>query len=115
MPPPPNAIVIRPARPAEAAELTALARRSKASWGYSEQFMRSCEVELSYDALQIERGDFLFAIAEAAGDGEYLVAQADPHAEGFYRAVGGEPIGSRESAKIPGRYLPLFKLLVSRT
>jgi GNAT superfamily N-acetyltransferase len=46
--------------------------------------------------------------------GECLLVQGDPHADGFYRAVGGEQIGMRESASIPHRYLPLFRISVSR-
>jgi GNAT superfamily N-acetyltransferase len=44
--------------------------------------------------------------------GRCLVIQGDPHAEGFYRAVGAEQIGTRESASIPKRCLPLFKISV---
>jgi hypothetical protein len=81
---PPTAFVVRRALPSEATVLTALARRSKAHWGYSEEFMRSCENELTYL----------------------------PHAEGFYRAVGAEQIGTRESASIPDRCLSLFNVSV---
>ncbi len=55
----------------------------------------------------------LAAVAEAGGDG--LHVQGDPHAEGFYRAVGGVPAGSRESGSIPGRFLPLFTIPVTGT
>ncbi|MDX1523819.1 MAG: GNAT family N-acetyltransferase [Anaerolineae bacterium] len=37
-----------------------------------------------------------------------LVIQGDPHAERFYRAAGGQVVGSKESASVPGRTLPLF-------
>lgn len=39
-----------------------------------------------------------------------LSIQSDPHAEGFYRAMGAEPAGSRASASIHGRRLPLLQL-----
>ncbi len=39
-----------------------------------------------------------------------LVIQADPHAEGFYRAMGGRRVGELASASIPGRTLPLMEL-----
>lgn len=42
--------------------------------------------------------------------GRRLVIQGDPHAERFYRAAGGVPIGQRPSASIPGRQLPLFSI-----
>lgn len=40
-------IKVRRARPAEAGALTALALRSKASWGYDEAFMSACREELT--------------------------------------------------------------------
>ena len=38
-------ISLRPARPDEAAFLTQLCLRSKASWGYDEEFMATCRFE----------------------------------------------------------------------
>ncbi|HEU4538100.1 MAG TPA: GNAT family N-acetyltransferase, partial [Polyangiaceae bacterium] len=38
---------IRPARPSEAATLSALALRSKAHWGYDEEFLERCRPELT--------------------------------------------------------------------
>jgi hypothetical protein len=40
-------VEIRKARPDEAGELTELALRSKAHWGYDEAFMASCREELT--------------------------------------------------------------------
>lgn len=42
--------------------------------------------------------------------GTELIIQGDPNAEKFYRAAGGKSNGTRESASIPGRSLPLFKI-----
>lgn len=42
-----------------------------------------------------------------------LVIQGDPHAERFYRAAGGVPVGRRESGSIRGRYLPVFTIDLS--
>jgi hypothetical protein len=42
-------VTIRPAKKGEAELLTALALRSKAVWGYSPEFMRACEQELTID------------------------------------------------------------------
>ena len=150
-------LVIRPAAPSDADVLTALARRSKAHWGYSDEFMRACEDELTYRPDQIERGNVSFVVGEVDGvvvgfyalrpesAGEYelealfiepgligqglgrallehgkatvaslggdsLVVQGDPYAEGFYLAMGGERIGTRQSASIPNRHLPLFRI-----
>lgn len=50
--------------------------------------------------------------ARAAGFAR-LTVQADPHAEGFYRAMGAERIGEVPSGSVPGRYLPLLELTVT--
>jgi len=42
-----------------------------------------------------------------------LVIQADPHALPFYTAAGALVTGKRESASIPGRYLPILRLQTS--
>lgn len=42
--------------------------------------------------------------------GRTLIVQGDPNAEKFYRAAGGVPNGTRESASISGRRLPLFTI-----
>lgn len=39
-----------------------------------------------------------------------LEVQGDPHARRFYEAVGGRLVGTRPSASIPGRELPLFEI-----
>jgi GNAT superfamily N-acetyltransferase len=39
-----------------------------------------------------------------------LEIQSDPHAERFYAACGARRVGSKESASIPGRSLPLLAL-----
>lgn len=51
------ALNIRPARPAEAAALSALAFRSKASNGYDAAFMAACRAELTVDARSLARGE----------------------------------------------------------
>ncbi len=48
---------IRLARPAEAATMTALAFRSKASNGYDAAFMAACRAELTFDARTLARGE----------------------------------------------------------
>ena len=42
-----------------------------------------------------------------------ITIQGDPNADEFYRAIGSTPSGYRESASIPGRFLPVFKLSVA--
>jgi GNAT superfamily N-acetyltransferase len=147
--------MIRPARAADAAALSDLAFRSKAVWGYSDEFMEACRAELTvsagdldaHPAFVVERdgrpvafyllkalspdtvdldllyvdpahlkqglGRSLVAHAkDAARDRGHrrMVVQADPHAEAFYAACGGQRIGTQPSGSIPGRELPLLEL-----
>lgn len=146
---------IRRAEPAEAPELSALAYRSKAHWGYSRAFMEACRDELTYDAERVRRRPFyalrddaglagFYALVPIAPDaleldalfveprhqgrgwGRALVAharetartlgaeridvQSDPHADGFYEAVGARPTGARESRSVEGRMLRTFTI-----
>lgn len=39
-----------------------------------------------------------------------LVIQGDPNARRFYIAAGGREVGEKESASIPGRFLPVFEI-----
>lgn len=56
-------VTIRPARPGEAEALSALARRSKAAWGYDEAFMAQAREALSITERQIAAGDVWVAEA----------------------------------------------------
>lgn len=149
------AIVLRRARAEESSLLTALALRSKAVWGYEEEFMRASAAELTvapgdlvgrpayvveiegrvagfYVLEPLEGGDFeldLFFVepdsigrgyggalfehalrTAAALGGRRLVIQSDPNAEAFYVRNGARRVGSRPSASIPGRVLPLLEI-----
>lgn len=42
-----------------------------------------------------------------------VTIQGDPNADEFYRSIGSKPAGYRESASIPGRYLPVFRLSIA--
>lgn len=59
---------IRPARPADAAVLTALALRSKAHWGYPEDFIRRCEAELRVTAEKVEDPNLAYFVATQGDD-----------------------------------------------
>lgn len=63
--------VIRPATAGEAEDLSALAMRSKAYWGYSVEFMQACRDELTYSAHYIR-------------DNPVFVAEAGASVVGFY-------------------------------
>ena len=41
-----------------------------------------------------------------------ISVHADPNAEGFYVRMGAEKIGERESDSIPGRMLPLMRIVI---
>ena len=58
---------LRAALPEEAALLTRLALRSKASWGYSEAFMEACTEELTVSPEHIESEGCHFEVAELGG------------------------------------------------
>jgi len=150
-------IRIRNAAPDEATALSDLAMRSKAYWGYSNEFMEACREELSVLPNNIESDRFHYVAAErqgeivgyyalerlpdsafelealfvepahigsgvgralithaksyaAAAGGRVLIIQGDPNATSFYRAAGGVLTGRRESASIPGRFLPTFEI-----
>jgi N-acetylglutamate synthase-like GNAT family acetyltransferase len=57
---------VRLAKPDEAETLSDLALRSKAHWGYSQDFIEACRTELSYGASQIESPRWSFLVAEEA-------------------------------------------------
>ena len=75
--------IIRRARPAEAADLSALALRSKWHWGYDDDFLAACR-----DVLTVSPGD-----VEA---GAVFIAEVDGAAAGFYRLGGGRPVAELE-------------------
>jgi len=58
---------IRPARLSECAALTELAVRSKASWGYSSEFMASCRDELTVTPKDIGNDVLTVFVAEEGG------------------------------------------------
>ena len=43
-----------------------------------------------------------------------ITIQGDPNAEAFYESIGACSAGYRESASIPGRFLPVFKLEIDK-
>ncbi len=67
-------ILLREAKPQDAAIISDLARRSKAHWGYDEAFMKQVEAELTYSAEDIQLHPTFIAT-----DGHSLV--------GFYQLI----------------------------
>jgi GNAT superfamily N-acetyltransferase len=43
------------------------------------------------------------------GGAQWMTFQSEPHAEGFYRAMGAERVGDSPSTVFPGRMLPLMR------
>lgn len=60
-------VKIRKAGAADATELSSLAFRSKAHWGYSLEFMAACKVELTYTAAMIDAPQNFFYLLEKDG------------------------------------------------
>ena len=73
-------VEIRRAESSEAGRLSELALRSKAHWGYSEDFMRACTEELSYTPEEVAAG--CFHVLEDAGEvrGFYALIKISPTA-----------------------------------
>ena len=81
---------------------------------------RRSSAEFELDALFVEPalighgvGSALMShvLAYARGhDAQSILIQGDPHAAGFYESLGASLIGARESASIPGRFLPEYRL-----
>jgi predicted N-acetyltransferase YhbS len=72
-----NSLKIRKAFPEEAGLLSQLALRSKAHWGYSNDFLEACRLELTVDASRIESNDCQCFVAV---DGDLII--------GFYTLEG---------------------------
>jgi GNAT superfamily N-acetyltransferase len=153
-------LAIRRAVAADAAELTAIARRAKADYGYPEEWLKQWEPELTITPAYIAanrvfvaaRGGALLGLCAAEdrgaswtlehvwvepvhqgmGVGSALVKHAlaeirlvrpgmvqvasDPHATGFYEALGATTAGTAPAPMpgAPGRELILYKFKVSR-
>ena len=59
-----NLINIRSAQAQEAEKISALAMRSKAYWGYTQEFMEACREELTVTPEKINSDDLHYVIAE---------------------------------------------------
>lgn len=59
-------MTVRPARRDECARLSDLAFRSKASWGYDEQFMANCRAELTITEADIRAHQFFVLESDGA-------------------------------------------------
>jgi predicted N-acetyltransferase YhbS len=78
---------IRPARPEEAAALTALCIRSKAHWGYDAVFMRQAEAALTISEATIEVGRVLVAESHGGNPLGVVAVEEIDNAGGFDLAL----------------------------
>ncbi len=71
--------MLRPPRPSEAGQLTELALRSKAHWGYSEEFMAACRAELTVTETDLQAEHLSYCLVEVDGApvGFYCLEQLD--------------------------------------
>jgi GNAT superfamily N-acetyltransferase len=74
-------VELRPARPDEAAHISELALRSKAYWGYSDEFVESCRAELTYRPEQTVSSRIVVAVVADVVVGFYALAGEPPVAE----------------------------------
>lgn len=153
-------LTIRAALPEEAPILTDIALRSKAVWGYDDEFMAQCREELTVTPKVIQQNLTCVAVRENAVLGFYLLSvdsnadsnvatlaalfidpahlrqgigrmlwehmlqaahsrdvrsisiDSDPNAEPFYLSMGAVRVGVTPSGSIPGRVLPLLRVIL---
>ena len=100
---------IRQALPREVEYLSGLAFRSKSYWGYSDRFMQECLEELTVDAYYIENNP-TFVIEEAGNTVGFYSLEHISASEVELSLLFVDPafIGTRKSASIPNRELPIF-------
>lgn len=56
---------IRVAATSEAAAISSLALRSKAHWGFPDDFLEACREELTYSEAQVDSEDYEFVVCES--------------------------------------------------
>jgi len=66
------------ARASDAQIISALAIRSKAHWGYDEEFMSNCVIELSHTAQDIQNDNYKFVVLKTQECGKLKIV-------GFYK------------------------------
>jgi len=81
-----------------------LEQLSPSVWELEALFVEPEQIGQGYGQLLIEHAKNTALKAGA----KHLLILSDPNAIDFYRASGGEQVGERESASIPGRFLPLL-------
>jgi N-acetylglutamate synthase-like GNAT family acetyltransferase len=86
----------------------ALKRLSANEMELEAMFVEPASIGQGFGRLLIDHAK---SVASAMG-AKRLVIQSDPYAEHFYVAAGGVVIGTRESASIPGRFLPTLAIEV---
>ncbi|MEU2613369.1 GNAT family N-acetyltransferase [Micromonospora sp. NPDC007271] len=87
-------LLIRPARPAEAGDLTELALRSKGHWGYDAEFLARCRTELTLTPADMATRQVTVAEREGQVVGLLVLAGAPPELDLDMLFVDPPAIGS---------------------
>lgn len=74
-------VTLRPARPEEAADLSALALRSKGHWGYDAEFLEACRAELTWTEDDLSRATVVVAERDGIAVGFLVLAGAGDQGE----------------------------------
>jgi GNAT superfamily N-acetyltransferase len=87
-------VILRPAHPHEADDLTALTRRSKAHWGYDQDFLAGVDHLLVVHAAHIREGGHVVAEDEGVLLGYYRLGGSPPDGELMDLFVDPKAIGT---------------------
>ena len=67
------------AKPGQAEMLSNLAFRSKAYWGYSNEFMNACRAELTYSESMLNKNHCYYLLHDGMVTGFYILEQSNMH------------------------------------
>jgi N-acetylglutamate synthase-like GNAT family acetyltransferase len=102
---------IRRALPREAANLSALALRSKALWGYNAAFMEACRAPLTVDPAAIEKCPFYILDEGGTITGFYGLSGQPPRGEIEFLFVEPESVRSGRGQRLARHFLALARSL----
>jgi GNAT superfamily N-acetyltransferase len=108
-------VLIRPARPGEAAAISALALRSKAHWGYDAAFLDACRDELATTADECDGVHVQVGERQAALLGYYKLAGQPPVGELADLFVDPSAIGTGVGGQLMRHAIDLARVLGLRT
>ena len=100
---------IRRALPCEAANLSALALRSKALWGYDAAFMDACRVPLTVDPEAIAKWPFYVLDEDGTITGFYGLSGRPPRGEIEFLFVDPESVRSGRGQRLAQHFLAMAR------